>query len=141
MVFDGFVAGYCQFTRVAIRRSIRTYTCISLQKPERPKGDRIVEQIPVEDQEPTRESSKTIIKGDIIILHCISYSSCKKILHSLQCLTSNLRNCVAVCTGIRPGRPNQPTVGVRSLLYDLPTTELAPQNPCRILNVVPHSYR
>jgi len=46
---------------------------------------------------------------------------------------------MAIRPRIRSGSPNQPTVGVRSLLDDLPTTEPTPRSPGQILNLVPQS--
>jgi len=48
---------------------------------------------------------------------------------------------MAIRTRIRSGSPNQPTVGVRPLLNDLPATELTPRTPGQVLDVVPKSYQ
>lgn len=49
---------------------------------------------------------------------------------------------MAVRTRVRSGRPEYPTLGVKSeVLDDLPTTEPTPGNPCQILDLVSHRYR
>ena len=56
-------------------------------------------------------------------------------------LILDLGHCVAIRARIRSGSPNQPTIGVRSLLDDLPTTELTPRIPGQILDAMPKSYQ
>ena len=54
-----------------------------------------------------------------------------------RALMLDLGHCVAIRTRIRSCSPNQPTVGVRSLLDDLPTAELTSRTPGQILDMVP----